>query len=69
MEGVGSSSNGFTRRTADAGSDDVLLVLDGRAETLFAYRVVNQTRLDMVRRWDVKALFTEGKSAGSARPK
>lgn len=69
MAGVVSSSNEFTLLTADAGSDDVLLVLDGRAETLFAYRVVNQTRLDMVRRWDVKALFTEGKSAGAARPK
>lgn len=67
--GVVSSSNEFTLLTADGGSEDILFILDGRGESLLAYRVANQSRLDLVRRWDLKQLFTEGRNMGAARPK
>lgn len=57
----------YTSLTFTSGSDDVLAVLDGRGEQLFAYRIQNQNRLELLGVYDVKDLFAIGKRIGTGR--
>jgi hypothetical protein len=57
----------YTTLTFNSGSDDVLAVLDGRGEQLFAYRIQNQNRLELLGVYDVKDLFAIGKRIGTGR--
>lgn len=51
----------YTVLTLGADNDDVLIVLDGRNETLSAYRVKNKNSLDLVEVRELKAVFLEGR--------
>lgn len=66
-----SSVGDYTMLTFDAGNDDVLLVMDGRAEELYAYRVKNQNSLELIAPYQLKAIFMETKrlGAGGLNPK
>jgi hypothetical protein len=45
----------------------VLIVLDGRNETLAAYRVKNKNSLELVEARELKSIFLEGRRIGSGK--
>jgi hypothetical protein len=49
--------------TVEAGNEDILIVLDQRAETLLLYRVENQRALEFKGRIDLRDAFFEAKRA------
>lgn len=57
----------FSIMTFDAGSDDVLAVMDGRSEELFAYRVRNQNTLEFIERQTLPDVFATGRKLGAGR--
>ena len=57
----------YTMLTLSADNDDVLLVLDGRNESLAAYRVKNKNAFELVESRDLKAIFAEGRRIGSGK--
>lgn len=57
----------FTTLTFNAGSDDVLAVLDGRGEQLFLYRVRNQREIEFISRDDLKNIFAAARRLGPGR--
>lgn len=57
----------YTALTFNSGNDDVLAVLDGRGEQLYAYRIQSQNRLDLLRAYSVKELFDTGRRLGAGR--
>ena len=61
------SSGDHTVLTFNSGNDDALAVLDGRGEQLYAYRILNQNRLELLRAYDVRALFESGRRLGAGR--
>ena len=56
-----------TTLTVNSGNDDLLVVLDGRGDQLYAYRLQAQTRLELLRSYDVKELFSTGRRLGAGR--
>jgi hypothetical protein len=56
----------YTVLTFDGGNEDILLVLDSRAEDLYSYRVVNQNRLDLLGRESLSEMFASARLAGTA---
>lgn len=67
MDDVVSRVGDFTMLSFNAGSDDVLAVLDGRGEELYFYRVKNQRELEFLGREDLKAVFATGRRIGPGR--
>ncbi len=57
----------YTVMTFNAGNDDVLAVLDGRAEELFLYRVRNMTEFELIGRENLPNLFATGRKLGPGR--
>ncbi|MGE3107199.1 MAG: hypothetical protein AB7G11_02870 [Phycisphaerales bacterium] len=57
----------YTILTLGADNDDVLVVLDGRNESLSAYRIKNKNSLDLVESIELKAIFAEGRRIGSGK--
>lgn len=58
-----------TAMTLAAGSQDVLLVMDARAEQLLVYRVQNQQAVELFARYSVPRLFIDARGrSGAARP-
>lgn len=55
---------------ANQSSEDLLMVVDGRGEQIFIYRILNQKQLELVKRYELPALFSIGQriGAGRARP-
>jgi hypothetical protein len=62
------SVGGMTALTvAGASSEDLLLVIDGRSEELFVYRVENQQAVELQRRYSLPRMFTDARGQGPAR--
>ena len=58
----------YTALTCDVGgSEDVLLVLDGRKELLLVYRMENQTALEFYKRYELPRLFQDARGAAPGR--
>lgn len=55
----------FTMLNLATSSEDLLLVLDGRNETLSVYRVVNKNSLELTSPNDIEAIFNRGKRIGA----
>lgn len=55
-------SGDYTALTCDGGNEDILVVLDGRTEQLFVYKVVNQTSVQLYQREDVARLFGDARA-------
>lgn len=51
----------------NAGNEDVLIVLDGRNEQLFAYRVRNQREVELLERATLESIFRAAKAVGPGR--
>ncbi len=56
-----------TALTFDSGNDEVLVILDGRGEQLYAYRIQNQNRVELLRAYTVRELFDLGRRLGAGR--
>lgn len=67
MDDVVARVGDFTMLSFNAGSDDVLAVLDGRGEELYFYRVRNQRELEFLGREDLKAVFAAARRIGPGR--
>lgn len=63
-----SQSGDYTAMTCDGGNEDVLVVLDGRSEQLFVYKVVNQVSVQLFQREDVGRLFADGRGRARGAP-
>jgi hypothetical protein len=62
------SVGGMTALTvAGASSEDLLLVIDGRAEELFVYRVENQQNVELQRRYNLPRMFNDARGQGPGR--
>jgi hypothetical protein len=57
----------YTALTFNAGNDDVLLVLDGRGEQLFMYRVKNQNTVEFIDKLMLPEVFETTKRLGAGR--
>jgi len=62
------SAGDFAMLTTDGGSDDVLVVLDQRSESLLLYRVANQQRVEFYGRQSLKDLFTTARAMSGEAP-
>lgn len=58
---------GYTTLTLNSQSEDILLVLDGRGEQVFLYRILNQRQLELIGRQDLNQLFAAGARIGAGR--
>lgn len=57
----------YTVMTFNAGSDDVLAILDGRGEELFTYRVKNLNQFEFLGREKLPEMFTTARRLGPGR--
>lgn len=53
-----------TMLTFNAGNDDVLVILDTRAEQMLTYRIKNQTTLELINVYSLPELFATGQRIG-----
>ncbi len=67
MMDVGTSGD-ITALTTDGGSDDVLMLIDQRAEQLLVYHVRAQNDLQFVQRYALRELFTNGRLQFGSKP-
>jgi hypothetical protein len=56
-----SSVGGVTMLTTDAGTDEVLIVLDNRTEMLMVYRVNNVSAVELLQRQPVGVMFNDAR--------
>lgn len=57
----------YTVMTFNAGSDDVLAILDGRGEELFTYRVKNLNQFEFLGREKLPEMFATARRIGPGR--
>lgn len=55
--------------TAAQSSEDLAVVLDGRGEQIFVYKIVNQKQLELVKKYELPVLFATGQRIGAGRAK
>lgn len=53
--------------TNEQSSEDLAVVVDGRGELLFVYRIQNQKALELVRKYELSTLFATGQRIGAGR--
>ena len=61
-------SGDYTALTCDGGNEDILVVLDGRSEQLFVYKVQNQTSVQIMQREDVSRIFADARARTRGNP-
>lgn len=59
------ASGDYTMLTLRLSNEDILLVLDGRNESLTAYRIRNKTMFELISPEDLRGLFARGKRIGA----
>lgn len=57
----------YTVLTLGADNDDIMLVLDGRSETLTAYRVKNKSTLELIENYQMKTIINECRRLGAGK--
>ncbi len=62
-----STAGPLTVMTSEGGNEEILLLLDGRAEHLSVYRVENQSSLELYKRYDLPKVFNEARSRAMGR--
>jgi hypothetical protein len=62
-----STAGPLTVMTAEGGNEEILLMLDGRAEHLSVYRVENQSSLELYKRYDLPKVFNEARTRAMGR--
>lgn len=66
-DGAVSRVGDYTVMTFSTGNDDVLAILDGRAEELFLYRVRNMAEFEFLGRENVPNMFVTARRLGPGR--
>jgi len=66
--GMTTHKSGYTMMTADGGNDEVLVVVDSRAEMIMVYRVTPQGGLSLLEREPLSALFARARAQARGRP-
>lgn len=61
-------SGDYTALTCDGGNGDILVVLDGRTEQLFVYKVQNQNAVNIVQREDLGRIFADARARVRGTP-
>lgn len=64
-----SSAGEFTALTFDDGSQDVLVVMDGRGENVFVYQVKNQRTVEFLDRVALTDVFDTARKVGAGGTK
>lgn len=57
-----SHAGGVTLMTSDAGTDEVLVVLDARTESMLVYRVDSSSVFELLQRASLPQMFTDAKT-------
>lgn len=57
----------FVMLTADGGSDEILIVIDSRAEQIYVYDVQNQQQVRFLERRSLATVFEVAKERGAGR--
>ncbi|HRQ73312.1 MAG TPA: hypothetical protein PLU35_09820 [Phycisphaerales bacterium] len=60
-------SGSYIAMTTDGGNEEVLVVIDERAETLSIYKVVNQQSVQLFQRADLREIFTAARAKRHGR--
>ena len=63
---VTSMTGDYVVATVNGGTDDVLVVLDHRTETLLVYRLSNQTNFELRSRQSVREMFINARAGSPA---
>jgi len=66
--GMVSRTGSMTVMTADAGNEDVLVMLDERGEYLYVYRTDTRTGVQLMQRLPLGQLFTDARARNLGRP-
>lgn len=66
--GMVSQAGGLTVMTADAGNEDVLVVLDERNEALFTYRTDSRLGIELMQKIPLQQLFAEARARSLGTP-
>jgi len=59
---------GYAMMTTDGGNDEILVVVDSRAEMIMVYRVAQQGGLTLIEREPLSALFARARAQSRGRP-
>lgn len=59
---------GYTMMTTDGGSDEVLVLIDSRDESILVYRVGPSGGLDLLERESLSGIFTRAKTQALGSP-
>ena len=65
---MASGKNGYTMMTTDGGNDEILVVIDSRAEMLMVYRVGTRGGLELIEREALSDLFSRARARSRGRP-
>ncbi|MCL4741540.1 MAG: hypothetical protein KJZ54_04980 [Phycisphaerales bacterium] len=60
-------SGSYIVMTTDGGNEEVLVVIDERAETVSVYKVVNQQNVQLFQRADLRDIFTAARAKRHGR--
>lgn len=63
------STSAYRMMTTDGGSDELLVIIDDRNETLLVYRQENRQRLSLVDREDLAELFVRARTKAGYPPR
>lgn len=63
------SASGYRLMTTDGGSDELLVVIDDRNETLLVYRQENRQRISLVDRESLPDLFRRARAKAGLPPR
>jgi hypothetical protein len=66
--GMANTSGSYAIATTKATTDDVLLVIDSRDETLMVYRTFANNELRLLEREDLAALFSRARARAIGKP-
>lgn len=62
------TSQSYSMMTTDGGTDEVLVVVDSRQESLMIYRVDSSNQLQLYKREQLGPLFSRARAQGPIRP-
>lgn len=63
-----SKAGEYTVLSTNAGSEDIIIVLDNRAEELMAYKIVNQSSIQLLQKTSLPETFIRGRAGAQGRP-
>jgi len=62
------TTQSYSMMTTDGGTDEVLVIVDSRQESLMIYRVDSSNQLQLYKREQLGPLFSRARAQGTPRP-